>query len=73
MGVEVGPGVREGVRVGPVAVGNGPIRAREVSAMDVRVLFARAKSSSHETDGGMMAKRYTEAARKKIKRPASRI
>ena len=49
-------GVREGVGVGPVAVGKGPYSACDVRAIDVRVLFARAKSSSPETDGWMSAK-----------------
>ena len=48
VGVGVMLGVWEGVGVGPVAVGNGPMRAAEVSAIEVLVLFARAKSSSPE-------------------------
>lgn len=44
VGVGVMLGVQEGVGVGPVGVGNGPMSAREVRAMDVRVLLALAKS-----------------------------
>jgi len=57
VGVEVAVGarVRDGVGVGPVGVGNGPKRACEVSAMAVRVLFARANSSRPERDGWISA------------------
>jgi hypothetical protein len=55
LGVSVGVGVILGVwdavGEGPVAVGNGPMRALEVSAMEVRVLFALANSSKPEMDG----------------------
>ena len=44
-GVKVTVGVLEGNGVGPVGVGNGPIRARSVSAIAVRVLFARLEES----------------------------
>ena len=57
VGVGVSTGVLEGVGVGPVAVGKGPIRAPDVSAMDVRVLFALAKSSRLEMAGWIKAKR----------------
>ena len=57
VGVGVTLGILEGVDVGPVAVGKGPIRARDVSAIDVRVLFALAKRSRLETDGWIKAKR----------------
>ena len=57
VGVGVTLGILEGVVVGPVAVGKGPIRAREVSAIEVRVLFALAKRSRLEPDGWMKAKR----------------
>ena len=51
VGVGVMLGVQEGVGVGPVAVGNGPISAWEVRAIAVRVLFERAKSASPESEG----------------------
>ncbi len=57
VGVGVTLGILDGVGVGPVAVGKGPIRARDVSAMDVRVLFALEKSSRLATDGWIQAKR----------------
>ena len=57
VGVGVTLGILDGVGVGPVAVGKGPIRARDVSAMDVRVLFALEKSSRLATDGWIKAKR----------------
>src|SRR5688500_19284378 len=64
--------MRDGVGLGPVAVGKGPYNACDVRAMEVRVLFARAKSSSPETVGWMSAKRKATIARKRINRNPSR-
>ena len=57
VGVGVTLGILEGVDVGPVAVGKGPIRARDVSAIDVRVLFALSKRFRLEPDGWIKAKK----------------
>jgi hypothetical protein len=57
VGVAVMVGVGKGVRVGPVGVGKGPIRAREVRAIEMRVLFALAMSSRRDSDGANRAKR----------------
>jgi hypothetical protein len=57
VGVGVTLGMLDGVGVGPVAVGKGPIRAWEVSAMEVRVPFALAKRSRLEMDGWIKAKK----------------
>ena len=57
MGVAVIVRVEKGVRVGPVGVGKGPIRAPEVRAMEVRVLFALAMSSRRDSVGLSRAKR----------------
>jgi hypothetical protein len=54
VGLGVMLGVLEGVGVGPVAVGNGPYNACEVSAIAVRVLLARANRSRADPHGGSM-------------------
>lgn len=71
VGVGVTLGVLEAVGVGPVAVGNGPIRALEVRAMDVRVLLALAKSCRPETAGWMREMTYDSVDRNRNNRHPS--
>jgi hypothetical protein len=73
VGVGVILGILEGVGVGPVAVGNGPMRAWEVSAMDVRVLFALTKRSRPEREDWIKPTRYDPVVRSTNKKQASRI
>jgi hypothetical protein len=51
VGLGVTLGVQVAVRVGPVAVGNGPYKACDVRAIDVRVLLALANRSRLDANG----------------------